>query len=413
MDTAEVKKVYLIDSENVGDVWVTHIMEFAKTEDEIIVFYTQKSPYMCYENIRKLMETDREIIFIKCVEGQNALDFQLVTELGYRIGNEEEIAEYVVVTNDTGFDAAVRYWKAKGKLVKRYNARFCQLLLNQYRNQTENEEKDNSEKPTEQKTEEKNNSEKQTKKKPEENKDNTEKSMEQKTEEKDNLEKPTEQEEKDNSEKPTEQKAEEKDNSEKSTEQKPEEKDNLEKTKEEILESSQMAEESQLVSKDEKTSEVEILKLNAEKNIREDEIDIVIENEEDKTEELICSLLSCIGKNNISDFHNALVIFLGEEKGKEVYKEIKGSISEYATKKNMKEKEKFKVYCQLVFAQDIVETEYPKNFSNFVYDAKEKRGNLNTFRATMLEKFGKEKGMVYYNIIKPHVKILNRIQNIK
>ncbi|MDE7425746.1 MAG: hypothetical protein K2N51_18965 [Lachnospiraceae bacterium] len=365
MDTAEVKKVYLIDSENVGDVWVTHIMEFAKTEDEIIVFYTQKSPYMCYENIRKLMETDREIIFIKCVEGQNALDFQLVTELGYRIGNEEEIAEYVVVTNDTGFDAAVRYWKAKGKLVKRYNARFCQLLLNQYRNQIENEEKDNSEKPTEEK------------------KDNTEKSTEQKPEEKDKLEKSTE------------------------------EKDNLEKPKEEILESSKMAEESQLVSKDEETSEVEILKLDAEKNIREDEEDIVIENEEDKTQELICSLLSCIGKNNISDFHNALVIFLGEEKGKEVYKEIKGNISEYATKKNMKEKEKFKVYCQLVFAQDIVETEYPKNFSNFVYDAKEKRGNLNTFRATLLEKFGKEKGMVYYNIIKPHVKILNRIQNIK
>lgn len=409
MDTAEVKKVYLIDSENVGDVWVTHIMEFAKTEDEIIVFYTQKSPYMCYENIRKLMETDREIIFIKCVEGQNALDFQLVTELGYRIGNEEEITEYVVVTNDTGFDAAVRYWKAKGKLVKRYNARFCQLLLNQYRNQTENEEKDNSEKPTE----EKNNSEKQTKKKPEEKKDNTEKSTEPKPEEKDNLEKSAEQEEKDNSENPTEQKAEEKNNSEKSTEQKPEEKDNLEKPKEEILESSQMVEESQLVSKDEETSEVEILKLDVEKNIREDEEDIVIENDEDKTEELICSLLSCIGKNNISDFHNALVIFLGEEKGKEVYKEIKGNISEYATKKNMKEKEKFKVYCQLVFAQDIVETEYPKNFSNFVYDAKEKRGNLNTFRATMLEKFGKEKGMVYYNIIKPHVKILNRIQKNK
>lgn len=372
METAEVKKVYLIDSENVGDVWVTHIMEFAEPEDEIVVFYTQKSPYMCYENIRKLMETEREIIFVKCVEGQNALDFQLVTELGYRIGNEEEIIEYVVVTNDTGFDAAVRYWKAKGKLVKRYNARFCQLLLNQYRNQTENEEKDNLETPTEQKTGEKNNSEKQTKKKPEV-----------------------------------------KEISEKPTEQKPEEKDNLEEPTEEILESSKMAEESQPVSQDEESSEVEILKLDEEKNTGENKEDIAIEDEEDKTEELICSLLSCIGKNNISDFHNALVIFMGEEKGKELYKEIKGNISEYATKKNMKEKEKFKVYCQLVFAQDIVETEYPKNFSNFVYDAKEKRGNLNTFRATLLEKFGKEKGMVYYNIIKPHVKILNRIQKIK
>ena len=67
MEETENKKVYLIDSENVGDIWVTHIMEFAEPQDEIVVFYTQKSPYMSYENIRKLMETDSDIIFIKCV----------------------------------------------------------------------------------------------------------------------------------------------------------------------------------------------------------------------------------------------------------------------------------------------------------------------------------------------------------
>lgn len=355
MEATDGKKVYLIDSENVGDVWVTHIMEFAKLQDEIVVFYTQKSPYMSYENIRKLMETDREIVFIKCVEGQNALDFQLVTELGYRIGNENDKAEYVVVTNDTGFDAAVRYWKTQGKQVKRYNVKFCQMLLAQYK--AENKKKENN-----------------------------------------NIEEQVEPDTKELTSKIG----------------KREEKEQLEET---IIEQGISEKRAETIT-EQGISEKEPEAKEPEKNLEiiekeEMEQKEPSSNEEQKTEELVYNLLSCIGKKNIPDFHNALIIFLGDEKGKELYKQIKGNVLEYETKKNMKEKEKFKVYCQLVFAQDMVEEEYPKNFSNFVYDAKEKRGNLNTFRATLLEKYGKEKGMVYYNIIKPHVKILNRIQKIK
>lgn len=349
MDETEVKKVYLIDSENVGDVWVTHIMEFAKPQDEIVVFYTQKSPYMCYENIRKLMETDREIAFIKCVEGQNALDFQLVTELGYRIGNIKEEIEYVVVTNDTGFDAAVRYWKTHGKMVKRYNVKFCQMLLSQFRAENKKKEKDLAEKPIDQEIKEM--------------------VCESETEEEKEVKEPV---------------------CEAGTER-------TEAQEKVILKQDILVTDSETVKDEDALKE----------NIKEKK------DECNKTEELICNLLSCIGKTNIPDFHNALITFLGEEKGKEVYQQIKEDISEYTIKTNMKEKEKFKVYCQLVFEQDSVEEEYPKNFSNFVYDAKEKRGNLNTFRAALFEKYGKEMGMVYYNIIKPHVKILNRIQKIK
>lgn len=365
MDETEVKKVYLIDSENVGDVWVTHIMEFAKPQDEIVVFYTQKSPYMCYENIRKLMETDREIAFIKCVEGQNALDFQLVTELGYRIGNIKEEIEYVVVTNDTGFDAAVRYWKTHGKMVKRYNVKFCQMLLSQFRAENKKKEKNLAEKPIDQEIKEM--------------------VCETETEE-----------EKEVKESVCESETEEKEVKEPVCEAETEKTGALEKVK---LKQHILVTDSETVKDEE--------------NVLKEYIETEKKKEFDKTEELIYNLLSCIGKTNIPDFHNALITFLGDEKGKEVYQQIKEDISEYTIKKNMKEKEKFKVYCQLVFEQDFVEEEYPKNFSNFVYDAKEKRGNLNTFRAALFEKYGKEMGMVYYNIIKPHVKILNRIQKIK
>ncbi|MBQ1393308.1 MAG: hypothetical protein IIY81_07215 [Lachnospiraceae bacterium] len=131
MEETNLRKIYLVDSENVGDLWVTHVLALARTEDEIIVFYTQKSPHMGYDTIRKLLADGREINFVKCVEGKNALDFQLVTELGYRIGCEKQKTEYIMVTNDTGFDAVVQYWKSKEKCVRRYNAKYCQNLYNQ------------------------------------------------------------------------------------------------------------------------------------------------------------------------------------------------------------------------------------------------------------------------------------------
>ena len=82
--------VYLVDSENVNDAWIalaTHMEE----DDEILVFYTEKSPHMSYEKVIELTRvSDRPVRWIKCVEGNNALDFQLVTELGARVATEPD-----------------------------------------------------------------------------------------------------------------------------------------------------------------------------------------------------------------------------------------------------------------------------------------------------------------------------------
>ena len=104
-------KIYLVDSENVGDIWVPLLVS-SQEDDEVLVFYTTKSPHMNYENVRMLKETEKEADFIKCFEGSNALDFQLVSELGYRLSQNAD-REYVIVSNDTGFDAAVRYWSTR------------------------------------------------------------------------------------------------------------------------------------------------------------------------------------------------------------------------------------------------------------------------------------------------------------
>ena len=82
-------KHYLIDSENVGDFWIP-LLELPADQAELIV----------------------------CYEGTNALDFQLCSELGYLIAvNKGD--DFIIVTNDTGYDAAVKYWRHKEYSVKR------------------------------------------------------------------------------------------------------------------------------------------------------------------------------------------------------------------------------------------------------------------------------------------------------
>ena len=63
----------MVDSENVGDVWVP-LLAAAKAEEEVVVFYTQRSPHMNYENVRKLKETDREAVQEKLDEAVCAIN---------------------------------------------------------------------------------------------------------------------------------------------------------------------------------------------------------------------------------------------------------------------------------------------------------------------------------------------------
>lgn len=113
----DMKKTYFIDSENVGDSWVS-LLSVISDEDELLVFYTKKSPHMNYRNIVLLMESSKKIQFIECLEGNNALDFQLSTELGFRLSNIKDDA-FVIVSNDNGYNAVVKYWSSRNINVSR------------------------------------------------------------------------------------------------------------------------------------------------------------------------------------------------------------------------------------------------------------------------------------------------------
>lgn len=140
-----MRRTYLIDSENINDVWV-ELLQVLEDGDEILVFYTDKSAHMGYDRIVCLMEQKRGAVhWIKCFEGQNALDFQLVTELGSCLSQNGN-REYIIVSNDTGYDAVVRYWQQKGCSVRRIKGTDCEKGAPEERRQEEKAEKAVSEK---------------------------------------------------------------------------------------------------------------------------------------------------------------------------------------------------------------------------------------------------------------------------
>ena len=105
-----------------------------------------KSAHMGYDRIVCLMEQKRGAVhWIKCFEGQNALDFQLVTELGSCL-SQNGSREYIIVSNDTGYDAVVRYWQQKGCSVRRIKGTDCEKGAPEERRQEEKAEKAVSEK---------------------------------------------------------------------------------------------------------------------------------------------------------------------------------------------------------------------------------------------------------------------------
>lgn len=364
----QMKRIYLVDSENVGDIWVP-LLVASQPDEEVIVFYTQKSPHMNYENVRLLKETEKEAEFIKCFEGSNALDFQLVTQLGYMLCENQENC-YVIVSNDTGFDAAVRYWKQRNMPVQRISGKELSRRLQQ-KTKTAEFLENSTEAATGQTSEFlKHETEAATGQTAESMKNETVTAEEQVQ---------------------TEKYAESEEMSE------PEEIQM--EMPDEIMRPDETADGNQ---QDEELSDAD-----PEKNIMVKTPEISKEQDE-----VIRSLLTCISKDRLADFHNALVLFFGEEIGKELYQEAKNSSAYAICRENqnaISEEEKFDVYCQTVFAYSDPKLDCPEDFSSFLYKANAKRKNLNSLRAALQGHYGKDKGMKYYSLFKSHIKIMNRM----
>ena len=505
-------KIYLVDSENVGDIWVPLLVS-SQEDDEVLVFYTTKSPHMNYENVRMLKETEKEADFIKCFEGSNALDFQLVSELGYRL-SQNAGREYVIVSNDTGFDAAVRYWSTRKMPVSRLSGKECHRMLTE-KKQRVAKESGAAEPEQEQtraagpeveaeqvrETEQEAEAEQVRETGPE-----PEAERVRKTGPEPEAERGREQSKKPRSSKKSEPskaggkagesgnpeasgkvgnaeesgKAEPAENAglaEKSGKAEPAENAGLagESGKPEVTGKAEDAETSGKAEPAEKTGRAKRSRksakaVKAEKSERMSEPDRSEKSQKsdkaktqnagnekpDLTEEqsgqmtemmdlkeemsenpqsvsnatdqseapvkfgldlnaeraILKTLCACISKENLVDFHNALVALLGEEEGKRLYQELKTN-AEYASYWSELPayglKEKFDMYCKMVFDHSEYAKEPPEDFSGFLYQANGKRKNLNSLRAALQGHYGKDKGMKYYSLFKSHIKMMNRM----
>lgn len=494
-------KIYLVDSENVGDIWVPLLVS-SQEDDEVLVFYTTKSPHMNYENVRMLKETEKEADFIKCFEGSNALDFQLVSELGYRLSQNAD-REYVIVSNDTGFDAAVRYWSTRKMPVSRLSGKECHRMLTEKKQrvakesgaaaeleqeqtraagpevETEQVRETGSEAEAEQVREIGPEAEaergREQSKKPRSSKKSEPSKAGGKAGESG---KPEASGKAGNAE--TSGKAEvigKAEDAEKFGKAEPAEKAGLagESGKPEVTGKAEDAEESGKAEPAEKTGRAKRSRKSAkavkteksehmsepdrsEKSQKSDKAKTQNAGNEkpDLTEEqsgqmtammdlkeemsenpqsvsnatgqseapakfgldlnaeraILKTLCACISKENLVDFHNALVALLGEEEGKRLYQELKTN-AEYASYWSELPayglKEKFDMYCKMVFDHSEYAKEPPEDFSGFLYQANGKRKNLNSLRAALQGHYGKDKGMKYYSLFKSHIKMMNRM----
>lgn len=110
-------RIYFLDTENIGAAWIDTVLR-DENVGEVVVFYTKNSQPVPLTSLPRLGSIWSKLTFIECCVGQNALDFQLATELGFRVAGAPG-DEYVILTRDAGYDAIVKYWQQKGISVSR------------------------------------------------------------------------------------------------------------------------------------------------------------------------------------------------------------------------------------------------------------------------------------------------------
>ena len=106
---------YLVDYENVKSHGLDGIVKMTPG-DVVSIFYSENADSMSFSLHQKLNETRAHVIYEKVEVGtKNALDFQLVTELGYLIRDmQDQDVSFFIVSKDKGYGNTVTYWKKRG-----------------------------------------------------------------------------------------------------------------------------------------------------------------------------------------------------------------------------------------------------------------------------------------------------------
>jgi len=364
-----MSKLYFIDSENVGDLWVA-LLPTLEEGDDILVFYTARSPHMSYRNLIALKESEKKVTFIECYEGNNALDFQLCSEIGYYIHANPDI-DYFIVSNDTGYDAVVKYWKKKNLSIRRIQGKACLNITNILGNK-------NADSPI-----------KTNELVPEIAAPVVEEVLAiEKTPSIESIS---------------------------SVEESPAiEKASSVKEPSSVVEVSES--EMVPVASDDAVQAAPSTESNSESAMRADVISFVLDEANKSTDDIDAhakEVLFILGKNNLQLLHEALQQLYGQKVGSAYYNAFKTDTaynSYIANHPKMSLSEKNRLYCSIVFELSAPDETMPADFPKFVVDSWKKKKNLNSFRSSLQSKYGKEKSERFYSLFKAHIKILDKIK---
>ncbi len=103
---------YLIDYENVKGEGLNGINSLNE-KDKVHIFYSENADRLTFGLHKRLNEAKCKIFYQRVEVGsKNALDFQLVSYLGYLLAKDEK-EEYAIVTTDNGYNSVVKFWQKK------------------------------------------------------------------------------------------------------------------------------------------------------------------------------------------------------------------------------------------------------------------------------------------------------------
>lgn len=103
---------YFVDYENVKTTGLNGINKLEQN-DKVCILYSENADTLTFGLHKRINESKATITYQKVEVGsKNALDFQLVTFLGYEIANSNG-EKYYIVSKDSGFNSVCNYWKRR------------------------------------------------------------------------------------------------------------------------------------------------------------------------------------------------------------------------------------------------------------------------------------------------------------
>lgn len=396
---------FLVDSENVNDNWLM-LFDMADENDEIVVFYTKKSPHMSYMSVIRLMENNSiNVRFEECYEGTNALDFQLVSYMGYLMGRNDTHSEnnssatpivtdtadvsaascadeYIIMSNDTGYDPAVRFWKDKGYAVRRFNVNFCKQAVQRRKNIKYQvvadipSKEDNTNTNIDTNIDTDNDNDAITAKSYNLNElfDGNHSSYTDSEQLNDKL-----------------------------------------STNDDLPASDELTTNDDLPAND-KLMTNDDLPFTDEQHPDnglpfKDAVSPVLKSEKTASEDFdhfeVDSFLNCMGKDNLLKLHETLVHVYGMKQGQTIYKTIKDKSYSYTPEK-LTRKKKVERFTGIIFAHSDIDD--PGDFVDFVEKNRNKTKNLNGIRSAITKSYGETDGLKYYSLFKPYFKIISALK---